>query len=237
MPSIHPTASSDIVFISPNCKGVTKDWFKPDYWQAQQKLLKTATGRGTVWFVDSTLGPLVLRQYRRGGLVAKVNRFHFMTQPLSATRPYQELELLEFMHAKGLHVPQPVAGMVRRKGLFYQAWLLTKQIPNAEDLFNVLQHTALNAADWQNIGATIKQLHAHNVYHSDLNCHNIMLDDQQKVWLIDFDKCYRDPEQRHWQTHNLERLKRSFDKESSRQSTFHFSEANWQQLLAGYHAD
>lgn len=236
MPSIHPTASSDIVFISPACKGVTKDWFKPEYWQEQGLLTGTASGRGTVWFVTSPLGALVLRQYRRGGLIAKLNRFKFLTQPLHATRPYQELALLESMHARGLPVPQPVAGVVKRQGIFYQARLLTKVIPEADDLYKVLQEQSLSEDIWQQIGVTIRRFHDQNIYHSDLNCHNIMLDSAAKVWLIDFDKCQHNPDRKHWKAHNLERLKRSFDKELDRTQVFNFTDANWQQLLAGYHA-
>lgn len=196
--------------------------------------MSTATGRGTVWFVKSTLGPLVLRQYRRGGVMAKFNKFKFLSEPLDSTRPYKELALLETLHAMGLPVPQPVAGMVRREGLLYEAWLLTHQIPNAQDLYEVLQNRSLSTAQWQDIGSTIQMFHQRNVFHSDLNCHNIMLDEQNNVWLIDFDKCSINPELKNWKKQNLERLKRSFDKELSRHSAFHFNEDNWQQLMQGY---
>lgn len=236
MPSIHPTASSDIVFISPNFQGVTKDWFKPDYWQEQNQLMTKDAGRGTVWFLDSPKGELILRQYRRGGFIAKFNRFKFLTQGLKLTRPYSELALLETMQQLGLPSPVPVAGMIRRDGIFYEAWLITKVIPKAKDLYEVLQQNVLSEEIWQQIGATIKLFHDKGIYHSDLNCHNIMLDDQNKVWLIDFDKC----EQRcgmatRWKQKNLERLKRSFDKENARHSRFEFNDSAWQYLLDGYH--
>jgi 3-deoxy-D-manno-octulosonic acid kinase len=236
MPTIHPTASSDVVFISPSIKGVTKDWFAPEYWQTQEKLLNTATGRGTVWFLDTPHGEAVLRQYRRGGLIAKFNKFSFLTQPFEQTRPFKELALLEQLQKLDLPAPQPIAGMVRREGLFYQAWLLTKVIPNAKDLFEVLQQKHLSSEMWQKIGQTIKRFHVQNVFHSDLNCHNIMIDDQENVWIIDFDKCSFKMDLAGWKKANLSRLQRSFEKELSKVSSFEYDKQAWQELMSGYNS-
>ena len=53
------------------------------------------------------------------------------------------------------------------------------------------------------------------VNHTDLNIHNILIDDKDKVWIIDFDKCHQASEGR-WRELNLERLKRSFLKEKGK---------------------
>ena len=34
-------------------------------------------------------------------------------------------------------------------------------------------------------------MHHAQVNHTDLNIHNILIDDSDKVWIIDFDKCYQ----------------------------------------------
>ncbi|WP_417551444.1 3-deoxy-D-manno-octulosonic acid kinase [Marinomonas fungiae] len=234
MPSIHPTASSDIVFISQNNKGITKDWFQPEYWQSRHKILHTATGRGTVWFVDTPIGATVLRQYRRGGLISKFNKFSFLIRPLEQTRAFKELALLETLQKLKLPAPVPVCGLVRREGLSYQAWLMTQVIPNAKDLFQVLQEGTLDYDLWRKIGQTIRRFHNHNVYHSDLNCHNIMLDEQNQVWLIDFDKCAIRDNGASWKQKNIERLHRSFEKESKKLSRFEYNPQAWQWLLNGY---
>lgn len=234
MPSIHPTASSDIVFISPNCQGVSREWFNPEHWEQADKLLHTATGRGTVWFVDTPIAQAVLRQYRRGGLMGKINRFRFFSQPLKSTRAFLELSLLEHMQHLGLPAPKPMGGMVRREGLFYEAWLLTQTIPDASDLYDILQHNQLDQELWQQIGNTIKRFHKHGIYHSDLNCHNIMVDLDKQVWLIDFDKCQQRIPAPAWQQKNLDRLKRSFNKEKGKHPTFSFNEEAWSWLLDGY---
>lgn len=55
-------------------------------------------------------------------------------------------------------------------------------------------------------------MHNAGVNHTDLNIHNILIDDKDKVWIIDFDKC-RKQEHGDWKKQNLERLLRSFKKE------------------------
>lgn len=235
MPSIHPTASSDIVFISPTYKGVTKDWFQQEYWQTQNKVTHTATGRGTVWFIETPHGAAVLRKYRRGGLIGKFNPFKYLAQPMEQTRAFKELALLEKLQQLNLPAPQPIAAMVRREGLFYQAWLLTRAIPKAQDLYEVLQQHSLSMDTWRNIGHTIRRFHDENVFHSDLNCHNIMIDDDKNIWLIDFDKCSIKGHHARWKKDNLDRLHRSFEKELNKLSHFEFNELAWQHLLDGYH--
>ena len=86
---------------------------------------------------------------------------------------------------------------------------------------------------WHKIGKTVRQLHDAGVYHADLNSHNLLLDKEGKVWVIDFDKgAIRSPG--NWQQANLERLLRSFNKESQLHTSFHFVPENWQALMAGY---
>lgn len=86
---------------------------------------------------------------------------------------------------------------------------------------------------WHKIGQTVRQLHDAGVYHADLNSHNLLLDKEGKVWVIDFDKgAIRSPGE--WQKANLERLLRSFNKESQLHTSFHFVPENWQTLMNGY---
>jgi 3-deoxy-D-manno-octulosonic acid kinase len=87
-------------------------------------------------------------------------------------------------------------------------------------------------ADWQKVGKTIAQFHQQNIYHHDLNIHNIMLDNHNKVWLIDFDKCCVKSGS-DWQQNNLARLHRSFEKEK-RLNNIQWQENDWKQLMLGY---
>jgi len=236
MPVEQAKQGSERVFISNSELGINEEWFSIAFWQAQNAIKGTASGRGTVWFLNSPKGEFVLRRYRRGGFIAKLTQFKFLFLGFYKSRPYQELSLLEFMLSSGLPVPEPIAGRCQRIGIQYQAEIITKLIADADELFNyLLDSEKTKQLDWQLIGKTIKRFHQAGVDHTDLNCHNIMIDKFAKVWLIDFDKCSQRPIAAHWQEANLQRLKRSFEKEANKHPSFLFKQANWQLLLEGYH--
>lgn len=222
--------------------------FSAQFWQQAGEQSGCAGGRNLAYFIQtnnqlSSL-PMVLRHYYRGGLVGKVNRDWFLRG--NTPRNVAEYELLAWMHEQGLPVPRPIALCVTPKlGLWYQADILLERLPCDGDMFTLLKQAPLSDAMWQQIGRTIAQLHQHGVYHSDLNCHNILLvvaapstaevQPANKVWLIDFDKCER-REPGEWTAQNLARLQRSLEKEKGIHERFYFSPQNWQLLMQGYAA-
>jgi len=214
-------------------------WFDANFWQDNQAIIGQSHGRNVTYFIDpnpitKSNSSWVLRHYYRGGLYGKFNRDAFLFHGIETTRAYQELSLLEKMREWNLPVPTPVAARVIRSGLFYRADILIEKIPNADDCFQILRQRALPKETWYDIGATIFRLHHHNVFHSDLNIHNIMLDQHNKVWLIDFDKCGIRDDQATWKLENLERLKRSLTKEKNLNDSFQYHSNDWKALLAGY---
>lgn len=236
MPIEQSKQGPNRLFISSPDLAINEDWFSITYWQNQNAIEGTAAGRGTVWFLNCPQGKFVLRRYRRGGLIAKLTQFNFLFRGFQKSRPYQELSLLEFMREAGLPAPEPIAGQCQRIGFQYQAEIITRLIPDANELFScLLDKTLTSHLDWQLIGQTIKRFHLAGIDHTDLNCHNIMIDKAGKIWLIDFDKCQKRAIADQWQASNLQRLKRSFDKEAGKHTAFLFEEANWQSLLEGYH--
>lgn len=213
---------------------VTTSWFDPKFWQSQNALAATGLGRGAVWFINSTFGHFVIRRYRRGGLMAKINKQHFLFTGIEQTRPWKELDLLEKMYTLNLPVPRPIGGLITFNRGFYQAKLLTETIYGANDVFDIVKNNNRHPVNWTEIGQVIKDFHNHGVYHSDLNCHNIMIDSHDKIWVIDFDKCEFKPPHPVWQQSNIDRLKRSLDKETQKHSTFNVSNKQWQAFLEGY---
>jgi 3-deoxy-D-manno-octulosonic-acid transferase len=212
---------------------IRPQYFQSTWWQQQQAVIGSSTGRNTAYFVQHGEHKLVLRHYYRGGLVGKVLHDQFWLQPVAQSRAMQEYQLLSWMRAQGLAVPRPVAASYQRSGLIYRADLLIELIPDSKDLAAILQQRAITPSEWQAIGAAIAQMHQLGVYHSDLNCRNIMLDAAGKVWLIDFDKCSRrSPGE--WTEQNLARLLRSFNKEKGKLVVFNWQEADWQSLQQGY---
>ncbi|MFC0323765.1 3-deoxy-D-manno-octulosonic acid kinase [Gallibacterium melopsittaci] len=213
-------------------------YFDPEFWQQQHKILGSAKGRGTTWFINTQAEVecnSALRHYYRGGLFGKLIKDHFFYLGLSRSRSIKEFKLLQQLKQRGLPVPTPIAARITRTFCCYRADILIELIENGQDLVAVLQQRALPDSLWRQIGQLIKQLHDQQVFHSDLNAHNILLQteaQQPKLWLLDFDKCdFRAGDE--WKAANLQRLYRSFQKEIQRYQ-IHFSEQNWQALLQGY---
>ncbi|MGQ0286889.1 3-deoxy-D-manno-octulosonic acid kinase [Pasteurellaceae bacterium 22721_9_1] len=214
-------------------------FFNPDYWQQQARILGSARGRGVTWFLHTqdVFGiNTALRHYYRGGLWGKLVKDRYRFSTIEQTRSFMEFKLLHKLYHSGLPVPKPIAARVE-KGLFsYRADIIMEKIENAQDLTALLQQQTLPSAAWQQIGALVRQLHDLQICHTDLNAHNILLqqiDAQQKCWLLDFDKC-GEKSGDFWKADNLARLLRSFNKEVKRMN-IQFEPQNWQDLLSGYH--
>ncbi|HEY0921718.1 lipid IV(A) 3-deoxy-D-manno-octulosonic acid transferase [Rheinheimera pacifica] len=208
-------------------------YFQPQYWQQQGLVTGQSKGRNTVWFVQQHGKQAVLRHYYRGGLVGKINQDRFWPQPVTQSRAMAEFSLLWQMRQWGLPVPRPCAALYQQHLFGYSADILIERIPGTTDLAHLLQQRALTSVEWQQLGAVIARFHQHNVYHSDLNCHNILLDDQGKFWLIDFDKCSVRL-QGDWTQANLARLLRSLHKEHGLHVDFYWQPEHWPLLLQGY---
>jgi len=213
---------------------IKKNWFDIDYWKLQKAVTGQSRGRNVTWFIGHKHGEWVLRHYYRGGMVAQFIKDKYLFSGITKTRCYRELVLLEQMYQQGLPVPKPIAARVQRKGLFYRADILIEKIPAAKDLVELLKSESLSEAGWHAIGALVAKFHLAGIYHSDLNAHNILRDNNHQFWLIDFDRCEQRPLDEEWQKANLARLKRSFNKEKSIQPQFHFDSQNWHWLLKGY---
>ncbi|MFA0088587.1 3-deoxy-D-manno-octulosonic acid kinase [Vibrio sp. 10N.261.51.F12] len=189
--------------------------FEPDFWQSQDKVIGSAQGRGTTWFVQTQTVEAALRHYRRGGLFGKMVKDQYWFSGWEQTRSYQEYQLLHTLIAAGVNVPRPIAARAVKVGPYYRADLLSEKIANARDLVAILQEKSLPESMYQKIGQEIRKMHDTQVNHTDLNIHNILIDEQDKVWIIDFDKC-RQQSGDDWKTLNLQRLQRSFLKEKSK---------------------
>ncbi|PJG82346.1 3-deoxy-D-manno-octulosonic acid kinase [Caviibacterium pharyngocola] len=217
-------------------------FFDPHFWQEQQRIIGSAQGRGTTWFIQSQdlFGMnCALRHYYRGGLWGKLNKDRYVFDKLENTRSFAEFALLNRLHQAGLPVPKPLAAKIELCGFgCYRADILTEKIENAQDLTALLQTAALTESAWQQIGKLIRRLHDLQICHTDLNAHNILVQHfgtpAEKYWLLDFDKC-GEKSGENWKAENLQRLHRSFQKEIGRMH-IRFEDENWRQLLAAYQA-
>lgn len=243
--NVETTESSLLLVPSEANKPVSKvknEWFNADYWASQQRLVGQSNGRNITWFIRPEAESLetepqssdwVLRHYYRGGMATKMSRDKFFFTGILRTRPYKEIKLLMEMREMGLPVPNCVAARVVKSGLSYSADLLMEKIV-ADDLVKCLTRRELSQPQWQNIGRVIAEFHQKGVYHADLNAHNIMIDQQQKVWLIDFDRCQIKRPMPKWQQQNISRLQRSLLKEKGIDSSLKFDGQCWRWLTASY---
>ena len=211
-------------------------WFDPIWWSGRGSIGESPEGRGSALFIDADGRQLVLRQYRRGGMVANFTKNRYLWQGGSRTRSFSEWHLLYIMRHAALAVPIPIAACYRRTGLYtYTASLLTELIPNVTSLASRLGAAPVPFMMWVEIGRALRRFHNEGVCHADLNAHNIMLNDGPEMWLVDFDRgTLRRPGL--WCDSNLVRLRRSIEKITDVLPADRFSDADWASLLSGYFA-
>jgi 3-deoxy-D-manno-octulosonic-acid transferase len=206
--------------------------FDASAWPAQETVV--GSGRGSARFVRAEGIDALLRHYRRGGQAGRWLGDRYLRRAAAHTRALAEFTLLRRLRSWGLAVPRPLAAGVRRSGLVDRCDMLVERIDGGSDLWHRMQRASVGTGQWERIGEAIGQLHAYGVDHRDLNCHNLVLDGNEAVWIVDFDRCLA-RSSGPWQASNLERLLRSLRKESGRCATWHWNEAgDWAALRRGY---
>jgi len=192
-----------------------------------------AQGRGKTCFFRWENQELVLRHFRRGGLVAKLLKDKYLGINPSKTRSWREWQLLRELYGHGFPVPQPVGASACMKNGTYSADLITVRIPDSFSLSDALQRGKLCRQDWFGVGMCLRKFHDFGVYHADLNANNILLDNIGNIFLIDFDRC-EIRTSNWWKKFNLQRLHCSLAKLSNKFTEFHFQQEDWDDLLGGY---
>ncbi len=214
---------------------ITPSWFDLNWWRSQGRPVGSAQGRGESYFVDAEAGgrqwSLVWRHYRRGGLVARFSEDSYLWPGMNKTRPYLELHLTADLYERGLPVPRPLAAQIVRDGLFYRADLITERLADVSSLADRIARDAAKVP-WRSVGQTIARFHDVGLDHVDLNIRNILLSGDDRVYLIDFDRCRLRKVSKNWQQSNLDRLQRSLSKQFPQPEYA----LHWQTLLQGYGA-
>lgn len=145
------------------------------------------SGRRAVTY--STLegvGKIVVKHYSRGGLLRYfvTRRYFRVGMPRSRT----EFQLLTKVRALGVQAPEPIV-WIEEGGLFYRAWLVTREVEQSETLADVALRDEDRAREVvQLLAAQLKLLIEHRIFHVDLHPGNVLVDGQGAVHLVDFDK-------------------------------------------------
>ena len=135
------------------------------------------------------LGSVIAKRYVRGGLLHFVNADLFLRY--GAVRSAREFAMLELASSIGVNAPKPIASIWEGARL-YRAWLVMQEIKGEETLAAVSlqnEERALQALD-----KFVKQLALliqHRILHVDLHPGNVLLDSENVVYVIDFDKSRR----------------------------------------------
>ena len=132
------------------------------------------------------IGSVVIKHYRRGGLMRHFIKRRYLK--FGKTRARREFEMLAFADALGINVPEPIA-YVHRGRLFYEAWLVTREIHQPLSLARLsLQDENQTTTAMHSVIEQISALIQNDILHVDLHPGNVLVDAAGKVYLLDFDK-------------------------------------------------
>jgi 3-deoxy-D-manno-octulosonic acid kinase len=133
---------------------------------------------------------VVVRRYRRGGMVRLVNRGLYF----GGNRAFDELHAAERARAGGVRTPVVVAAIERPARVAgYRAWLATVLLSGGSNLAAWLAAEAdeeRRRGVLREAGRQAALMHAAGVAHADLNLRNLLVipGDGDEVYLLDFDK-------------------------------------------------
>ncbi|MBJ41106.1 MAG: hypothetical protein CMD84_02350 [Gammaproteobacteria bacterium] len=181
----------------------------------------------------------VKKHYFRKGMMAFMKDL-YLYKTIKHTRSYREFEILNYLYKAGFNTCKPVMGWVSYGGIFYKANLITESIP-AETLSEYYTHKVNSYIDnkqeeklFIEIGKQIANMHLLNIFHGDLNMHNILVKgniikgEKICVWILDFDKSMKKKLTKKDRESNLKRMKLSLAKHEF------LSVSSYSKILKGY---
>jgi len=233
--TVEKTSDGAILYDTDILNQISAAAFAPDAWSSAVPVSGAlrSGGRGSTFIVAVADNDFVLRHYMRGGLPGRIVRDAYLWRGERETRAFAEFHLLAKLVKRGLPVPRPAAARYSRRGLTYRADLLTMRIPGIRSLADRIIERPRDRAFWRGIGRAIQRFHAEGVCHADLNAYNVQVDDDDKVFLLDFDRgSLREPGI--WRQKNIARLHRSLRKIRALEPRAAFAKAEWNELLEGY---
>ena len=132
------------------------------------------------------IGPVAVKVYTRGGLINHVTRHHYLRT--GKTRCQKEFEMLAAARQFGISVPDPIAYAYRGR-LIYRGWLVTREVHRPLNLAQLCItdekrcRPALVA-----LADQICRMVDHQLIHVDLHPGNVLIDDTDRVYIVDFDR-------------------------------------------------
>ena len=134
------------------------------------------------------LGSMVVKYYFRGGLIQHLIKRRYLKW--GKTRCQSEYEMLNKVRTLGIAAPKPIAFAFEGK-LFYRCWLITEEIKRNQTLAQLsLENTEQARVIMGQIVIQIAMLIDNHIFHVDLHPGNVLVDSNNRVFLIDFDRAH-----------------------------------------------
>lgn len=227
-------------FCEPTSSSCEIRLFDDDWVTQQGRIVRTINhGRNRVQIFNHMQSTLVCRHYNRGGIIRHLSTDRYLWAGLQATRAWREFDVLLRLQSFDLPAPEPYASRVVPMLPGYQASLITRYLAATKTLAETLHKCEISDQQWFDVGCCVRRFHDVGLDHSDLNANNILLDEQGRIFLIDFDKARfrtgtRTSAGRLWKKRNLKRLQRSIIKGCRKATVFHYKPTNWDYFRDGY---
>ena len=154
------------------------------------------------------VGALVIKHYRRGGFIRHFNKKTYLG--FGKPRCQIEFEMLNHVRDIGISAPQPIA-FGHHGRLFYQCWLATRMIHSHRTLVQLSKTNLTGSlAVIESVANQIDRLIQTGIRHIDLHPGNVIVDPENNIYFIDFDKAaISRMSKASLRSHYLERWKRA----------------------------
>ncbi len=143
-------------------------------------------GRAAMERIAIPEGVALVRQARRGGLLARVLGDRY----LDGNRFLRELGVADALRRQGVPTPEPLAG-VRREVLpgVYRFEIIVREVADAADLAEALRAEPERRAELLAASARLlRQCHDAGLLHPDLNARNILIAPDGTALILDLDR-------------------------------------------------
>lgn len=132
------------------------------------------------------IGSVVIKYYRRGGAIRYLIKQRYLK--CGKTRCQIEYELLQKVRSLGINAPEPIAFAYRGR-LLYQCWLVTREIKHHQTLAQISRSNEERThIVMKEVIKQVSMLIKNKILHADLHPGNVIVDNQNQVYLLDFDK-------------------------------------------------
>ena len=133
------------------------------------------------------VGPVVVKYYLRGGLLRHLVQRRYL-KLVGKTRCQIEYEVFHKVRSLGVGAPEPIA-YASKGNVFYKGWLVTRLIKRHQTL------AELSCTDRARTRIAMDELIHHvrilidnHILHIDLHPGNVLVDANNRTFLVDFDK-------------------------------------------------